>query len=206
MSSLSSCFENIYYHCKLLSVTNRFLCKGRLHHCNISLKGKDNTLIIEKGCSLRHVTIDISGNDNVVHIRHGAYFKDGGRIKVKNSGNQLFINKRAIVKNATFLLEDANRKIIIGEKSLISADVVVRTGDSHPIYNAHGDRVNPGADVVIGNRVWVGAGSTILKGSVIGDDSVIETQSVVDGITIPANSVATGNRAVVVKSGCNWTL
>jgi acetyltransferase-like isoleucine patch superfamily enzyme len=205
-SSINSCFENIYFHCKLLSASNRFLCKGRLHHCKISIKGRDNSLIIEKGCSLRHVTIELSGNDNIVHLRHGVYFRGGGKIRMKNSGNQLFINKRTIVNDVSFLLDDSNCKIIVGERSLLSDNVELRTGDSHSIYGADGARVNKAKDVVIGNHVWVESDVRIARGGTVGDNSVVEAHSVVTDETIPANSVAAGNPAAVVKTGCNWSL
>jgi maltose O-acetyltransferase len=55
------------------------------------------------------------------------------------------------------------------------------------------------ANVVIGNRVFIGAGSIVLPGVVIGDDVVIGAGSVVSH-DIPSNSVALGCPARVIKS------
>ena len=43
-------------------------------------------------------------------------------------------------------------------------------------------------EVSIGNRVWIGANCTILKGAQIGDDCVIAAGSVVKGV-VPAGTI-----------------
>lgn len=53
--------------------------------------------------------------------------------------------------------------------------------------------------VVIGNNVFVGAGTTILPGVTIGDNSIIGAGSIVNK-SIPANSVAVGSPIRVVKT------
>lgn len=53
--------------------------------------------------------------------------------------------------------------------------------------------------VVIGNRVFVGAGSTILPGVTIGDDVIIGAGSVVSR-DIPSGSVAAGSPAKVITT------
>jgi maltose O-acetyltransferase len=54
------------------------------------------------------------------------------------------------------------------------------------------------APVEIGDNVFVGMGVKILKGSTIGDDSVIGAGAVVTG-DIPAGVVAAGNPARVIR-------
>ena len=53
-------------------------------------------------------------------------------------------------------------------------------------------------DVVIGNDVWIGSGSTILSGIRIGDGAVIAANSVVVK-DIPAYAIVGGNPAKVLK-------
>ena len=72
------------------------------------------------------------------------------------------------------------------------------------ITNEHGEKVNPAKDVTIGDRVWIGYGATILKGSVIENDSIIGTQSVVTGKHIPEGSIAAGNPVKILKQGFHW--
>jgi acetyltransferase-like isoleucine patch superfamily enzyme len=50
----------------------------------------------------------------------------------------------------------------------------------------------------IGDRVWIGANVTILKGVTIGNDAVVGAGSVVTK-DIPAKAIAVGNPAKVIK-------
>jgi hypothetical protein len=52
---------------------------------------------------------------------------------------------------------------------------------------------------VLGRNTWVGARAIVLKGTTIGDDSVVGSGSVVRG-EVPAGVVVAGNPAVVVKT------
>jgi len=53
--------------------------------------------------------------------------------------------------------------------------------------------------IKIGDNVWIGWNSTILKGVVIGDNSIVAAGSVVTSGFYPANSIIAGNPAKVVK-------
>ena len=52
--------------------------------------------------------------------------------------------------------------------------------------------------ITIGNRVWIGGGSTILGGVTIGDNSVIGAGSVVTK-SIPSGVIAAGNPCRVIR-------
>lgn len=55
------------------------------------------------------------------------------------------------------------------------------------------------APITIGDNVWLGGGAIVLPGVTIGDNSVIGAGAVVTR-SIPANVVAVGNPARVVRS------
>lgn len=95
-------------------------------------------------------------------------------------------------------------RLSIGEDCMFSSNILVRTTDSHAIYDLDsGTRINPDDDIVIGNHVWVGEGVKILKAVRIGDGSVIGAGSVVSG-EIPANCVAAGIPARVLRENIRW--
>lgn len=96
----------------------------------------------------------------------------------------------------------ARESIEIGSKTLIGANTKIIDNDFHPIdpeirFATPGDNI-ASAPVKIGTNVFVGCNSLILKGVTIGNNSVIGAGSVVVK-DIPANCVAAGNPAKVIK-------
>lgn len=166
--------------------------------------GVGNEVIIDQGARLNHVRIDVSGHNNKLIIHRGVEFQEAGRIRLEDERNLIELGENANFVNTFFSASDLGCKVLVGKDCLFSNRVVVRTDDSHSIQDADGKRINPGRDILIGDRVWVGYGVTILKRSIIEDDCVIGTQSVVAGGHIPRGCVAVGNPARVVKEGIHW--
>jgi maltose O-acetyltransferase len=84
--------------------------------------------------------------------------------------------------------------INIGEQSGLSPGVVVMAHDASMRRHTGYTRI---ARVVIGDRVFVGAGAIILPGTRIGDDSIVAAGAVVRG-EVPPGSLVSGNPAKVV--------
>ena len=56
----------------------------------------------------------------------------------------------------------------------------------------------------IGNNVWIGANATVLKGSMIQDNSIVGTSAVIAKIFSEKNIVIAGNSGKVVKRDISW--
>ncbi len=82
----------------------------------------------------------------------------------------------------------AQKEISIGNDVLMGRMVTIFDSDFHPVYNENGVRSNPPRKVEIGNHVWIGIKSTILKGTKIKDGAVISANTLTGGI-VKANSM-----------------
>lgn len=94
-------------------------------------------------------------------------------------------------------------EIRIGDMCLIGANVTIADTDFHAIspsgrrYN-NDPRAISCSPVLIGDNVFLGTGTIVLKGVRIGDNSIIGAGSVVTA-DIPPNSIAAGNPARVLR-------
>ena len=91
-------------------------------------------------------------------------------------------------------------EINIGDNVVISENVSMWDSDVHEVLNYNHSMTEP---INIGNHVWIGTNTIILKGVNIGNNSIIGAGSVVNR-DIPDNCLAAGNPAKVIKHNINW--
>ncbi len=133
-------------------------------------------------------------------------FNRGGTIEVKNcefyQGVRLEVYKgaRLFIGNGTYLNRNAVivavGSVTIGADCRIGWDVVIMDSDLHPV-DAN-DQPTDFSPVDIGDDVWIGCRSIILKGVTIGRGAVIAAGSVVTK-DVPPNVVAGGVPARVLS-------
>lgn len=97
-----------------------------------------------------------------------------------------------------------NNFIRIGDDCMLSENIDIWNTDSHHIINENGNVINKNKPIIIGNHVWIGKNCSILKGVIVGDNSIIGMSSVVTK-NVDKNSIYVGNPAKKVKEGINWT-
>ena len=73
-------------------------------------------------------------------------------------------------------------KMTIGNNVMFGRDVCVFDSDYHDIYDSESNKINPDKEVIIGDNVWIGARSMVLKGSIIHDGAIVGANSSVAGI------------------------
>jgi acetyltransferase-like isoleucine patch superfamily enzyme len=123
------------------------------------------------------------------------------------SGSRVYINEGAsLTLGGGFINSSLNlscfEQIEIGQEVAFSEGVTIRDSDDHRLRDANHQRSKP---IYIGNRVWVGMNSTILKGVTIGDGAVIAAGAVVTR-DIPARCLAAGVPARVIRENVEWEL
>ena len=109
-------------------------------------------------------------------------------------GKNIKIGKNVFI-NACCRFQDQGG-IEIGDGSLIGHNTTIATLN-HDFNPAKRQNLTP-RPVKIGKNVWIGSDCTILPGVTIGDGAIIGAGSVVTK-SIPANTIAVGNPARVIK-------
>ena len=105
-------------------------------------------------------------------------------------GNDLYINFGCTLLDCG--------QIVIGNNTLIGPNVSMYSANHSLDARERIEGALIPKPIIIGNRVWIGGGSTILSGVTIGDDTVIGAGSVVTK-DIPSGVVAAGNPCRVIR-------
>lgn len=100
--------------------------------------------------------------------------------------------------------QEDNSTIHIGKDCMLSNNIIIRTSDSHPIYDKlTGSRINFSKNVFIGNHVWIAPNSKILKGANIGDGCIVSSNTMVSK-SINDNCLVVGMPSKVIKENISW--
>ena len=106
-------------------------------------------------------------------------------------GDNFYANYGAIILDVT--------KVKIGNNVMLGPRVSIYTA-THPVDpEVRSTLLEYGVPVTIGNNVWIGGDTVINPGVTIGDNVVIGSGSVVTK-KIPANVIAAGNPAKVIRA------
>lgn len=127
----------------------------------------------------------VAATDNRVRLSVWSDRKVSGQIRI---GNYCLLCPGVRISSAS--------KINIGENCMLASGVYVTDSDWHDIYNRLAlGKTEP---VDIADNVWIGDSAIVCKGLSIGENSIIGAGAVVVH-SIPANCIAAGNPAQVVK-------
>lgn len=103
------------------------------------------------------------------------------------------------------IISTGGKKIVFGTGCLLSWDVLIMNTDFHPIYTSSDNaRINYPADIIIGDNVWFGCRSTVLKNTTIASNSIIAANANVNKSLLLENCIYAGTPAKCVKDGVNW--
>ena len=157
---------------------------------------RDCTFVIGKGSK-----IEIKDNCKIVGL--SVYMTgDGNSVSI---GSNTCINARR--ENPLRLNACESASISIGDYCLFSNDIQLHTTDYHSVVIPGTQmRTNPAKDIVIGNHVWVGLRTLILKGSKIPDGCIIAAGSVISKSFTSGDSLIAGNPATIKKNNIEWNI
>ena len=165
----------------------------------------NNNVVDIKSSIIRDSSIRIRGNDNKLLVEDGCNIGKGCSFWLEGNNNTIIIGRNTTMTlKCHFNAQEHNTTIIVGEDCMFSNTIIVRTSDSHPIFNSEGVRINPAKDVIIGKHVWIAPSSVIMKGAILGDGCIVGSHSMVNK-SIPNSCLAVGMPAKVVKEAVSWT-
>lgn len=176
LQGLSSRWRNFYY--RALGVK----LQGYIWMREVEIPRDFDSIEIESPCALdRGVTLLCSGE--------------------AQSNPKIYIGADTYINRHTFI--DATLSITIGKMCGIGPSCYI-TDHDHGLDLTFPPLEQPIISVPtkIGDRVWIGANVTILKGVNIGNDAVIGAGSVVTK-DIPEKAIAVGNPAKVIRERVN---
>jgi len=136
--------------------------------------------------SLGDYTTLIAAPDKKIRLTVWSQHKGSGKIDV---GRWCLLCPGTRIMSAT--------AVSIGDGCMFAQDACITDSDWHDLYDRSISIGNTAA-VNIGNNVWIGDSVIVNKGVRIGDNAVIGAGSIVVK-DVPANAVAAGNPAAVVK-------
>ncbi len=144
-----------------------------------------NVKIFGSPIEIGNYTTFIASSDQKIRLSIWPHKKDEGIIKI---GDFCMICPGVRIGSAV--------EVFIDDSCMIASNAYITDSDWHDIYN----RIAPGktAPVRIEKNVWIGDSAIICKGVTIGENSIIGAGAVVVS-SIPANVIAAGNPAKVVK-------
>lgn len=194
-------FSNLKGQIKMISVRKQMLSKGIFVGSNHNFR-LGSHIYLRYGSTKEDVTI----ND------HCEIF---GSLTSINHGKIIMHDWSKLGPNSTIC--SVNR-VEIGKDTAIASNVTIIDNNTHPICPAdrrymrrtpHGsnERSNQhsaNAPIIIGENVWIGTYARICKGVTIGDNAIIAANSVVTK-DVPANAIAAGNPAKIVKTDIDKT-
>ena len=169
----------------------------------IQFSGKNNILIAppsdgETKVKLLNTTIEFVSDNSVMFLSnspryysiHAWLYNDVFcSIGTNNYFNQLLNLKCSDQTN-----------IVIGDDCMFSMGIWLRTSDVHLMYDTKKHRrINYSKSILIGDHVWAGQDSKILKGTKIGSGAIIGADTLCAGKTIPSNTAWGGNPARLLR-------
>lgn len=130
------------------------------------------------------------------HIGRGAIIHCTG-------GTLSFGENIAISGTTSIICKD---KISIGKDVQFSYKGIIMDSDAHKIWDASGKLCKNHDIIEIGDKVWVAPNVTILKGSKIGNNSIIASNSLVNRKFEESNVVIGGIPAKILRHIKSWEI
>ena len=126
-----------------------------------------------------------SKTETLIRLRKNAVWEINGPCML-NYGCTIEILEKGRINSQYFTMNSNStivcaKQISIGNDVMIGRDVVIYDSDFHDIRDKNMNCINPSEGVIVGDHVWIGTNSIILKNTEIGDNCIISAGSALKG-------------------------
>ena len=140
-------------------------------------------------------------------LRENAVWGSNGGCKV-SYGSTIEILKGALLDSKYFTVNSnsiliAAKKISLGQDVMIARNVVIYDSDFHEIYY-EGIKGNRSKDVIIGEHVWIGTNSMILKGVNLKKGCVVAANTIVTENVESENLIGIKSEIKCINNQIQW--
>ncbi len=182
-----------YWGCFFLRVAKKLFLDEPIFRYRCNAVGKNLLLTFKVPVTSPNINIYIGDNCSICG------YSTFGAAAINQNPTLVIGNNTTIGYQVTI---SVGERIEIGDDCLIADRVFIADGHGHPLdperrrqrKKVLPEEIRP---VKIGNNVWLGYQSVILRGVTIGNNSIVGANSVVTKDT-PPNTVVAGNPAVIV--------
>lgn len=164
------------------------------------VKGKISPFMIRIGF---HECSECNSTDTtLLQIRGKLVFDGEAHI---GRGSKIIVHNDAILElGDNFAISSSStiscyKHIKFGKDIQFSWDCLVMDSDMHAIIDENGKRMNQDKEIIFEDRVWIGNGCMILKGTHVPNNCVIGARSVIVGCKFDDHTIIVGNPAKSIK-------
>lgn len=176
---------------------NKIIGNFTMEDSVIEFTGINNILYCGKDVYLKNSKLRFTGSNSVIYI-------DDNKMEIfleARVGNDsvIYFGKNNYINRNFHIYATERKNVVIGDDCLFSFGSYLRTSDPHLIYNFDGMRINDAQSIYIGDHVWIGQESLILKNTHIGSGSIVGGHAVVSKKIISSNCMYGGSPAKKIK-------
>lgn len=155
--------------------------------CNMKYSSLETGLVMGN-----HAILEMGRSGGLMLIGYGSYIQIGDNATLKIGDS--FVNREVKII--------CNKQITIENGCVIAMGTVIRDNDggNHLILSEDYKNQKP---VSIGDNVWLGENSMVLKGVTIGEGSVVAAYSLVTK-DVPPHCIVAGVPAKVIRENIDW--
>lgn len=174
----------------------------------INIHGKVKPAMIRFGfhkvdtCDINSTTSIVIREPGILVFEGTAHIGKGSRISIH--GGTLILGNNFAISGCSSI--NCYSRIVMGKDIQFAWDCLVMDSDTHQIFNEKGEICNHDQEVIIGDKVWIGCRTTILKGSQIPQNCVIGACSLICGKDFKESTIIAGNPAKSIRSISGWEL